>query len=473
LGNKFLAASGIYFLASMVPKLTAMILLPVRTHYLQPAEFGVLGTLASISGFIQPLLLLGTTGAVVRAYYEKEHGEEWFKGYLMSTWIGIATFATLVCLLLEIAGFLFWSYTPLAEKIPFHPFVSVTLLKVWLSVLGASLLLPVFRAMQRPILFASFALGGWFFTLALGLYGLVHAGLLGQVVYELPATFLTASVAVYFLLKMFGSKDVKWSHLKAALAFGLPLIPHMLALWVMNLSDRILLASMVPMEDVGLYNIAMSLAITMVFVISSLNEAWVPRYYQLMSKEERDLTEVRRYSEWWLLGMGIICLGMMLFSTDIIHLLTSDAYANSSRFIPIMAYSFLVMGIYHFGVNPLFYHKKTKWIPWVSGGAALLNILLNLILIPRLGAVGAALSTLLAQGFMATVFHRFIRKYDPMPYPYLKGLLLVVSLGGLAAWLTFGTDVVILPFTIRFMIALGMMAVFVPVFLNLKKMNEV
>ncbi len=461
-GNKFLAASGIYFMASMLPKLTAMVLLPVRTHYLSPAEFGVLGTLASIGGFMTPLLLLGTTGAIVRAYYEHQQETGGFPSYLMSTWLGVGIFSLFVVVLAEAAGSLLWECTPVSEKIPFHPYVSLTLLKVLMGVLGTSFLLPVFRAMQKPWWFAAVSVGGWGLLLAAGLYGLVTNGLEGQIIAEIPASIIMGVVSVVLLWRLFRPDRLRWGYLKAALAFGLPLVPHMLSIWVMNLSDRVLLASMVPMEDVGLYNLAMSLAIMMVFVISSLNEAWVPRYYQLMAQEDRNLDEVRQYSALWILGVGACCVGMMLFATDVIDFLTTKDYASSSRFVPIMAFSFLVMGIYHFGVNPLFYHKKTKYIPWVSGGAAALNVMLNLLLIPRLGAVGAAVSTLLAQSMMAIIFHGITREIDPMPYPYLAGLLPVATVGGMAVWLSFWQEPAGLSFLLRVGIAMLALLLFVP-----------
>ena len=448
-----------------------MMLLPIRTEYLSPAEFGILGTLISIGGLITPLLLLGTTGAIVRAYYEREKSKSDFSSYLMSTWLGVSIFSIVVVFLIEVLGSIFWVQTSIAEKIPFHPFVSLTLVKVLAAVLGTSLLLPVFRAMQKPWWFAGVSLGSWVLLTVAGLYGLVTYGLEGQILAETVVAVLVGILVIAMMWKMFRPEHYRWTHFKSALSFGLPLVPHMLALWVMNLSDRILLASMVPMTDVGLYNIAMSLAILMVFVISSLNEAWVPRYYKIMSEEQRSLKEVKSYSCWWLVGVGTCCLGIMLFTTDVINILATKDYSSSSQFVPVMVFSFLVMGIYHFGVNPLFYHKKTKWIPWVSGGAAVLNILLNLMLIPKLGALGAAVSTLLAQGAMAIIFHSLSRKLDPMPYPYLAGVIPILVLGGLALWLSFWQDLSLLPFLYRLVILLIGLLSFIPLIVSQSQKN--
>lgn len=456
----------------MIPKLSAMALLPVKTYYLSPAEFGTLGTLASIASFLTPMILLGTTAAVVRAYYDKKEGGDDYKSYVISTWLGVSFISIVLVAAIVFIGAHSWEKTPLGNKFPFHPHMSLTIVKVFLAVIGTSLLLPVFRAMQRPWLYVIFMLGAWFLNLIFGLYGLVKYGLVGQIVAELPSCIIISVASVAVMIRMFGTLDIHLKHFKAALAFGLPLVPHMLAIWVMNMSDRVLLASMVPMADVGLYNLAMSIAIVMVFVITSINMAWTPRYYEIMAEKDRNLFEVRKYGIWWLIGIGFCCLVMMLFARDAIDLLATKNFAGSSRFVPMMAFSFFAMGIYLFGVNPLFYHKRTKLIPWVSGGAALLNILLNLLLIPRLGAIGAVVSTLSAQVSMATIFHCVTRKTDPMPYPYLEGLLPVLGLGALAIWLSFLQYPSELSFFVRVGIAVILLPVFIPLLVRGIKERE-
>ena len=89
------------------------------------------------------------------------------------------------------------------------------------------------------------------------------------------------------------------------------------------------------------------------------------------------------------------------------------------------------MGLYFFVGSPIFYFKRTKVLPIITGTAAVLNILLNYFLIPKYGAIAAAWTTLASYGFMLAIYYLVAQKISPLKYPLwqygiLLGILLAV-----------------------------------------------
>ena len=121
----------------------------------------------------------------------------------------------------------------------------------------------------------------------------------------------------------------------------------------------------------------------------------------------------------------------------------------------------------------MFFHKKTKWVPWVSGGAAVLNVVLNLVLIPLLGAVAAAVSTLVAQAMMALIFHVISRRLGKMPYPYMQAVLPVVVLIVTAVCLSFYITPHDISLLTRMGLWLGLGLSFIPIVMYGKRVKVV
>ena len=100
--------------------------------------------------------------------------------------------------------------------------------------------------------------------------------------------------------------------------------------------------------------------------------------------------------------------------------------------VPIILLAYLFNGIYVNLQAGMYIAEKTKYFPVVTGAGALVNVAANLLLIPRLGIIGAALATLASYMVMAAVLHHFAQKYYPIAYEYgkLAKMLGIVFLTG-------------------------------------------
>ena len=102
-------------------------------------------------------------------------------------------------------------------------------------------------------------------------------------------------------------------------------------------------------------------------------------------------------------------------------------------------FGFLINGYYFLAVNPLFYFERTAWVPWLTGTAAIAGVGLNLVLIPRLGALGAAWSFVISTILTFTLTFFVGRKVWKVDLPYGRYLLLNVLIGLVVIWMTYRT----------------------------------
>lgn len=130
-----------------------------------------------------------------------------------------------------------------------------------------------------------------------------------------------------------------------------------------------------------------------------------------------------------------ITVSFVMISPEIITLMTASDYWGAVNIVPVLAIGGYCVFLYSFPVNYEFYLRKTGSIAAGTASAALLNIVINLQLIPRLGAFGAALGTSFAY-ILLFIFHFSIARYvyDNRSYPfwrYIIGLLVVIGISGL------------------------------------------
>jgi O-antigen/teichoic acid export membrane protein len=154
--------------------------------------------------------------------------------------------------------------------------------------------------------------------------------------------------------------------------------------------------------------------------VNSFNDASVP-YFMKLSKNNPNSKEI--YSKIitvWAVLVAFAALGISLFSKEIIEIMTTPAFYDAYKVVPILVLAYVFRGLYCFPINGLFYAKKTKIIPIVTIVAAITNVALNLLWIPRYGIMGAAWATACAFGVTAILAYYFSCKYYPLIYEYGK-----------------------------------------------------
>lgn len=230
---------------------------------------------------------------------------------------------------------------------------------------------------------------------------LYFSRVLGSAIPNIIVGFILMMV-IFVKGKVFFSKKY-W---KFCLSICLPLVFHGLSSIVLSQSDRIMLKEITGSEAlIGVYSLAYSLSNILNVIWAALNNTWIPFYYDYITNNELDL--IKEKSENYLQLFTILTIGFILLSPEIIMISSSMEFWGAMELIPILVVSIFMIFLYSFPANFEFYNKKTGNIAIGTILAAICNIILNYLLIPKYNMYGAAIATLISY-ILLFIFHQLI-----------------------------------------------------------------
>ena len=208
--------------------------------------------------------------------------------------------------------------------------------------------------------------------------------------------YAAVSAVIGFIFFIFnaikGRKIFDKAYWKYALKFNIPLLAYYLSQVIFNQSDRIMISHMQGTDKAAIYGVAYSLATVLIFVLNSINNAYVPWYYGKIKEGKQE--ENRSVS----VGIAVLMAAMLSviiwFAPEIIKIMAGEKYYEAVYVVPPVAVSLLLLFYAQLFINVEFYYEQKKKLVWASVGAALINIALNMIFINIFGFVAAAYTTL-------------------------------------------------------------------------------
>jgi O-antigen/teichoic acid export membrane protein len=420
-------SSVVYGLGSILTRALIFLLLPVYTRFLSPADYGIVTVTATITSILLLVYPLGIHGAASRFYFAVDSPEE-RRSRTGTLWLATVLFAGLAAVLLDLAGgSLLQRVVP---GLPFHPYVR---LAIWTAFLLALSLVPflVLQLQQRPGTYLAVTVGSSLATAAATLLFVVglKEGAAGYLRGALAGAAVTALCAIGIAarsVRMTIRRDVAL----AALGYGLPLVPHALAGWVLELSDRTILARYATLGDVGIYSLGYQIGTVPGLIIAAFNAAWIPYLFKALGTGEPHAPErLSRLATYYAMTLVFFALGLALLVGPMLRLLVAPAYHASAGITPWITAAYVLYGLYIIPISFLFWRERTGRVPLVTLMAGVVNVGLNLWLIPRYGMIAAAWSTLGAYLVMLPVAWASARGVHPFPYEYGR-LARVLLVGG-------------------------------------------
>ncbi len=402
----------------------SFILLPVYTRFLSPAEYGIIETAVVFAAILTPFYSMGQGAAVVRIYFDYDEEEK--KKELMGS---LFLFFALTLISLSLLQTIFGSaiYNPIFKEVSFFPFLCIM---VWASCSRslASMGLSLFRAREESLKFALLQSISLFVTIYFSIYFVVlkNQGAVGKLKGHLYGSVLLLLMVLIFLVKHM-KPAFNMTIIRNSLALGLPLVPHMLAGWIINLSDRLILQYYSDISEVGLYSVGVKIASVLQMIVLSFNSAWSPFMFSLLKKEENAKEQIAKLSTIYAAAVLFLAVALSIFSKEVIFLMTEKSFHHSYTVVPLIAYSYVFYGMYLMLTNQFFYAKKTLFLPFITGSVAVINIILNFLFIPQYGMIGASTATLLSFIFYGFVTYFYSTKVIPINYEVKRIFILFVS----------------------------------------------
>jgi O-antigen/teichoic acid export membrane protein len=421
-------SSGIYALASLGPPLVSLVLAPFLTHQLSPDDYGILAVLTTVIGLAAGITQVGMASAFFRVYtYEYSEAAD-RRSVLASVMLLLPLFAVPFAVVASLLA------PALADVLlDSSSLGGLIALAAWV-VVAQNLTVPGFawlRAENHPLFFSILSISNILIALLanLVLLGLLHWGVAGSLVATGSGYAAVALCTLPFLLWRSGAK-VRREMIWSLLTFGAPQVLSYVSYWVLQLSDRYLLSRFVSLDQVASYSIAYTLggSVLSVLVISPFSLAWPAAMFSVAKR--KDAPQMFRLIFRWLsLILLFAAFGVSIASTLVLDWLFPVEYHASAPIIPVIAESLVFYGLYIIFMAGANIRRKT-WMPAAfTGLAALVNVLLNLVLIPFYGAAGAAAATLIAYIVLTGVAYVANQRIYPVPYQVKRfGLALVLGL---------------------------------------------
>ena len=296
----------------------------------------------------------------------------------------------------------------------------------------------LFRVEERSAAFVSASLVNIFLTIGATLLLVValDKGPIGVIVGNFIGTLIVYVVLVAYRREQLGLEFDR-GLLREMNRFGIPLIPTALFLWVTNFSDRLFLVHLADTTEVGLYSVGVRIASAMVLLLTAFRLAWPAFAYSIEDDHEAKrtyafvLTYLVALTTW-------VATGLALMSPWLVDWLAAPAFAESSRVVGPLAFSTVAFAGYIVVAIGVGRAKRTQFNWVVTGAAAVVNIGLNLLLIPPYGMMGAAVATVAAYSTMFIGMVWWSQRIYTIPYQWRRVVtaaatgLVLVAIGKLA-----------------------------------------
>lgn len=214
----------------------------------------------------------------------------------------------------------------------------------------------------------------------------------------------------FFLEKPIG---IKKAYCKFGLSIGFPVIFHTLAHNILTQSDRVMMQNMnISNSEIGIYSFFYTFTSVVITILTALNTSWCPFYYDDL--HNNNWMHINKRGNNYIELFTVIECGFILLSREVSYFLVDKEYWTGINIIPILIISIYFIFMYQFQVNFEFFHKKTRIIALGSAITALMNIILNILLIPKYGMYGASVATGISY-LLLFIMHYFIVKYMNKP----------------------------------------------------------
>jgi len=366
------------------------ITLPIITWFYSVEDVGRISMLQVVVSFSILLFCLGLDQAYVREYHEHKTKPKLLKTALLPGFI-LSLFVFITIFIIDTQLISKWLYNISST------YLSIISIACFLLSLVSRFLSLILRMEERAlaysmsqllpkILFLVFILSTVWLGLTKDAYNLITAHMLSILAIFLVFAWNTRKEWLGSLKYQIDLKE-----LNKLLVFGLPLVLSGLAAWGLNVMDKLFLRGMSTFLELGVYSVAASIAGVAAIFAGIFNTIWAPMVYRWVS-EGVDLVKIDEVSEHLLAAIYFVAVLSGLFSWVLPYFLPPE-YA---------AIQYLVTACM---LGPLFYTlsettavgiaiaRKTKLSMVASIGAMLINMVGNYLLVPKMGAVGAAIST--------------------------------------------------------------------------------
>jgi len=373
--------------------LISIIIVPLTSWFIMPEEFGRVSMYTLFYNLTLLTLLLGLDQSFLREYYSS-------KDISVLLWNSFSL-PFFISLLTSLAIYLSGKYLTNILFGEFSLIVSVLIAAVVPLGIFERFNTLIIRSQERAKLYSLSTVLRQVFRLSFILFFvLVYEKTYKSIILAEVASVMMNNVFLFFYTRTIwvNRAQLKSNMLKRLFSFGLPLLPASLLSWLFNSFDKIAMRKWSDYSQIGLYSAGFKILGVLNIVKSAFSIFWVPTAYRWYESDQ----DLKKYEKVIRLLSSAIFVGsaLLIVFRKIIILLFAPAYKEAYRLIPFLVFIPSMHVISETTVVGINFKKKTYYHLLIIAFTSLLNIVGNIILVPRYGALGASVST----GFSYIVF---------------------------------------------------------------------
>ncbi len=398
----------IYGIGLFLKKAIGFFLIPLYTHQFTHAQYGKLAILYLYSGALIIFFQLGLNDAFFKQFTEKNYDAK----DVYSRFFFFRLFYTSLFLIF----FLLFSRAISGILLNFEDgfLIQLATLTIWIESLSTPSLLTL-RIKNLSKMFVTvntirFILNCGFnilfvLYLKMGVGGVMFGNLLSGFLFF----FLLYPVLQNNLIKNFN-----WKPIKDLLKYGLPLLPLSFLLLGLDLGDRWIIKMISGLGATGIYTLGYQFGAVMGVLVYGFRISWISFFFNNPEKKE-----TFAHSTIIFIRLCLILWGMLsLFTKEIFKLMVAPEFFSAIPIVPVIAFSYILLGLEEIFTAGFFIKSRTSMLFPIVLLSFILNIILNFILIPYIGIMGAAVATLLSFFIFTIISYYVVQKFFPVKYNF-------------------------------------------------------
>ena len=405
----------IFTLGNLATKLITFFLVPLYTYVLTTEEYGTVDLITTVSMVVAPVLMLNIGESVLRFSLDPNTD----KNEVMS--VGI------LCLL--VAAVLGIFLIPCGNLIQAHQHFGTCLYLYVLSAAMVQIFLCNLRGQEKLL---HFSVGNIINTACVGVLNILfllyfHFGVYGYLGAYILSNMVTSIYAfsVGRVGKVLRNFHIDRNLLKRMACYSVVLIPNVFMWWIMNSADRIIVTAFLGVAANGVFAISYKIPSLLATISSIFNQAW--SYSAIREDESSDKTEYTNRVYHTMFSMILfLASGMLLVVKPFLSIYVAPEFYYAWKYVPFLVIGFVFQSMATFLSTPYTVNFDSKGFLFSAAIGAVVNLVLNFLLVNRMGIHGVALAT--AISYITVFIYRAIdtRKYLRLQLFDFRTLVLLI-----------------------------------------------
>lgn len=379
--NKTIRNGGLFSVYSFVQSGVSFILLIILAKFITPSEYGLMSLFNTATMFFSYFVGLNTAGYLSVSYFANKSSEDFKKDFTIITLLTIMSAILLFIIILPLIS-------PISKLINTTPLLLTASLLIATFRIIHQILLNYYRIQEKVIKYGIYSCSNSLLSALLVFIFVLYCGQgwHGYVEGQFISLIIFSGISLLLFKKwnLYTFAGLTTQRIKNIILWGVPLIPHLAAIWIRQGMDRYIIEHNHTTADVGLFSFALNLTNIIIMIGTAFNNTFSVNIFKTLSSEipfENKIIKLKNQTK-KIMAIYIIATVFIVLGSFVFLPIFMPNYSSSIKYFTILSFYGLCQCFYFQYCNYFFYFKKTKTLMYITFGSSILHLLLSFILTP-------------------------------------------------------------------------------------------